>query len=208
MLRQMAPLDRAQFLKLGAVSVAGLAGTGLAAPGAMAALQKALPAGDDIGFVQFGVLAERVALTFYREALKAKGIFDARERSRFTQARHAKFDHVKRLTGVLGEDAPSASDYDVTLPKSAFKTRASAIKLGTGLEELLVGVYLNGVAYSGDSGTRLLLGRLLTSSGQQYAAMRALAGKVNGKGLPAPIDLEQAGTRLDSLLKVNGYPDV
>ena len=60
-------------------------------------------------------------------------------------------------------------------PRNAFTTPARAVRLGERIEALLVGVYLNGAAFSRDSATRLLLARLLTYDAQQLAWMRGLS---------------------------------
>ena len=51
--------------------------------------------------------------------------------------------------------------------------------LGVELEELLVGVYVNGAGYAADPGTRLLIARLLTVDGQLlgYAARHGRQGR-------------------------------
>ncbi len=74
------------------------------------------------------------------------------------------------------------------------------------LEELLVGVYLNGAGYAADPGTRLLIGRLLTVDGQLLGSLRAMSGKAVGAGLPSPMTTEQAGDALDKLITVPGSP--
>ena len=63
-------LTRAELLRLGGAALAG--GAVVASP-ATAALPAPTPQGDDEGFLQFGALTERTALTFYRTALKQRG---------------------------------------------------------------------------------------------------------------------------------------
>ncbi|MCW3046979.1 MAG: hypothetical protein JWO74_1263 [Solirubrobacterales bacterium] len=198
-------LTRARLLRLGATVVLGSA---VAPAAARAALPVPAPQGDDAGFLQFGVLAERAALAFYRRAQKMPGAWTATERGRLSAAAARKVLHVQRLTAALGADAPAASDYAVGLPKSAFATRPGALKLGRRLEALLTGVYVGGVAYAADPATRLLLGRLLASDAQHLALLRQMAGLRPGAGLPDPLDLEAAGAQLDTFLKANAYPTV
>ena len=67
-------LDRAQFLRLGAVGALGAAGAGLVAAGpAAAALPAPNPQGDDIGFVGFAVVAEQTSQRCYQETLRVAG---------------------------------------------------------------------------------------------------------------------------------------
>ena len=195
-------LTRARFLRLGATATLGT----LAAPvGARAALPTPTPQGDDQGFLQFGALTERTALGFYRRALRVRG-FDRGERARMRAIAADKVVHVQRLTAALGGDAPSVSDYAIDLPASAFATRAGTLKLGRRLEGLLCGVYVDGVAFTADPATRLLLGRVLTSDATHLATVRDLAGLAPGGGLPDPIDLETAGAQLDSYLEGQRLP--
>jgi hypothetical protein len=196
-------LTRESFLRTGAAAALGLA----AAPATtLAALPTPTPVGDDAGYLQFGALAERAALGFYRQARKMKGTWHAGERARLTAAIGQKVSHVQRLSAVLGADAPAASDFDVALPGSAFATRRGALTLGRRLEGLLTGVYVGAVAFTADPATRLLLGRLLANDAQQHAALSVLAGMPAAGGLPDPIDLDTAGVELDRFLKSKGYP--
>jgi hypothetical protein len=89
-------------------------------------------------------VGERTALAFYRQALKTPGLFDAGERGDLAQARRRKREHLIKLNAALGSDAVAADDFEVDLPKTAFATHARAVALGESLEELLIGVYLNG----------------------------------------------------------------
>jgi hypothetical protein len=199
-------LSRSAFLRLGATGVAGVAGGMLGTGAAVAAPPPATPQGDDVGFLTFGVVGERTALAFYRKALTTPGLFDAAERRRLTQARTAKREHVTRLNAALGADAVGATDYQVDFPKSAFSSHDRAVALGASIEELLVGVYVNGAGYTADPGTRLLIARLLTVDGQLLGALRAMAGKPAVEGLPTPLSTDQAGDALDKLITVPGSP--
>ena len=196
-------LSRGAFLRLGASALAGsavTAGTALGAPTPPA------PQGDDLGFLAFGAVGERASLTFYRTALKTPGLFNAAERRSLDAARATKRTHIAKINAVLGEDAVSSRDFAFELPKSSFTTRARAVELGASLEELLVGVYLNGAGYAADPGTRLLVARLLTVDGQLLATLRTMAGGPPATGLPNPMSTEQAGDALDKLLTVPGSP--
>lgn len=201
-------VTRKTFLRLGAGGVAAAALPAVATVALPAVAPAAPPApapvGDDLGFLAFGVVGERTALTFYRRALAAPGLFTAAERRRLSHARRAKRAHVQRLNAALGADAVAADDYAVDFPKSAFATRARALDLGERLEELLVGVYLNGAGYAADAGTRLLVARLLAADAQLLAVVRMLAGKPVAAGLPMPLSTEAAGAVLDELITVTG----
>lgn len=199
-------LSRGAFLRAGAGVLGGSVVGVLGAEAAVAAPPPPAPQGDDLGFVAFGAVAERASLTFYRTALKTQGLFNAAERRTLDDARKTKRTNLSKINAVLGEDAVGSKDFAFDLPKSAFTTRAKAVDLGASLEELLVGVYLDGAGYAADPGTRLLVSRMLTVDGQLLAALRMMAGGLATAGLPNPLGTEQAGAALDKLLTVPGSP--
>ncbi|HMJ37186.1 MAG TPA: ferritin-like domain-containing protein [Baekduia sp.] len=196
-------IDRAGFLRLGVATVVGGA---IVPSAASAGLPNPVPVGDDEGFLQFGALAERVSLVYYRRAVKLRGVWSGTERTALQAAARQKVTHVQQLTAALGADAPSSDDYSVVLPDSAFRTRAGTLSLGARLERLLVGVYVSGAGFTADSASRLLLSRLLANDAQHLAALCALDRQPMVGGLPEPVDLAAAGDLLDQLLKANGYP--
>jgi hypothetical protein len=199
-------LSRGAFLRAGAGVLGGSVVGVLGAGAAVGAPPPPAPQGDDLGFLAFGAVAERASLTFYRTALKTRGLFDAAERRTLDDARKTKRTNLSKINAVLGEDAVGSKDFAFDLPKSAFSTRAKAVELGASLEELLVGVYLDGAGYAADPGTRLLVSRMLTVDGQLLAALRMMAGGPATAGLPNPLGTEQAGAALDKLLTVPGSP--
>ena len=119
-------LTRGGFFRLGATGVATAAGGMLVGGTAFAAPQPTKPVGDDVGFLTFGVVAERTSLAFYKQALTTPKLFDASERRRLLAARAAKRDHVNKLNAALGGDAVGAADYEVQFAKSAFSSRGSS----------------------------------------------------------------------------------
>jgi ferritin-like protein len=199
-------LTRGDFLRLGAAGATVAAGGALGASAAFGAPQPPKPIGDDVGFLTFGVVAERTSLTFYKEALTTPKLFDAGDRRRLTWGRDAKREHVQRLNEALGADAVSSDDYQVTFPKQSFASRRNAVGLGVALEKLLVGVYVYGVSATADPGSRLLIGRLLSVDNQALSTLRAMNGKASIGGLPSPLDTDQAGDVLDKLLTIPGSP--
>ncbi len=190
-------MNRGQFLRLGmTTAAAAAAGAGVLAAPAAAALPVPAPQGDDVGYLSFGAVGELTSLAWYRRALRVSG-FSAGERRRLTAAASAKREHIARINTALGADALQPGDFAANFPASSLASRDRALAVGRELEDLLVGVYLNGAAFARDSATRLLLGRLLTYDAQQLAWMRGLTGGVPGAGLANPATLEQAGARLD-----------
>jgi hypothetical protein len=199
-------LRRKGFLALGAYGLATAAASALGPAAGLAAPQPPAPQGDDLGFLAFGAVAEGASRVFYRMALATRGLFDAGERRRLAQARTTKREHIIRLSAAMGPDAVGPGDFEVDLPKSSFATRGKALALGASLEQLLVGVYLDGAGYAADPGTRLLIARLLTVDGQLLGSLHAMAGKPVGQGLPNPMSTDDAGAALDKLITVPGSP--
>jgi hypothetical protein len=189
--------SRRQLLAAGATAAAGLVATA-AAPPARAALPLAKPAGDDLGFLAFGAVAEGVLAAFFDAAPAISGAWSPAERRVLTQARASHRANVDRLNAALGpDDAVAPDDFarQVTVG-----SRAGALKVGRELESLVGGAYLGGLAASTDYGTRLLLGRLLALCAGHDAILTRWAGKA-AAGLPSPVDLDAAGLRLDAYLK-------
>lgn len=181
---------------LAAAGVATLAG--VTAGPASAAPQKPAPVGDDVGFLAFGAVAEGVLAAFYSAALRLHGAWSPIERKLLEDAHKRSRDNVERLNAALGpDDAVPLEDFARSV---RIGTRAGALKVGRELEDLVAGVYLTGVGYAGDAGTRVLLGRLLAVASHQGSALARLAGRPLG-GLPAPIDLEAAGLKINNYIK-------
>lgn len=200
----MNEMNRGQFLRLGVAGAAAAAGAGALAAPAGAALPVPAPQGDDVGYLSFGAVGELTSLAWYRRALRVRG-FSAGERRRLTAAATAKRAHIARINTALGADALQPGDFAANFPASSVASRDRALALGHELEDLLVGVYVNGAAFARDAATRLLLGRLLTYDAQQLAWMRGLTGELPGTGLPSPATLEQAGARLDRLVTTPSF---
>ena len=177
----------------------------MAPAAARAALPVPTPVGDDEGYLTFGAIAERAALNYYRRATRMRGAWSSDERAFLARCIPQKVQNVQRLTTPLGADAPSVSDFTIELPSSAFANKANAISLGRRIESLLTGVYIEAVAFTADPASRLLLGRLLSSSSACRTSLSAMAGQAS-IGLPDPIDLQTAGDQLDRVLRATGYP--
>ena len=198
-------VNRGQFLRLGLAGAATAAGAGVLARPAGAALPAPAPAGDDVGYLSFGAVAEQTSRAWYRRALTVHG-FSAGERRRLTAGAAAKASHLQRINAVLGADAIQPGDFAANFGASSFKSPARAAALGAEIENLLVGVYLTGAAFATDSATRLLLGRLLAFDAQQLAWIRGLTGGLPAAGLAVPDTLEQAGAALDRLVTTPNFP--
>jgi hypothetical protein len=180
---------------------AAAAVAGVVPPRAWAAPQAPAPVGDDVGFLSFGAVAEGVLASFYTRALALKGAWSRGERALLASVHARHRANVDRINAALGPD--DAVPLDEFARRVAVGTRRGALRVGRELETLAAGVYLNGVGYAADAGTRVLLGRLLAAAHAQEALLAQLAGEVSA-GLPAPVDLETAGAKIDRYLRDPG----
>lgn len=175
-----------------------MAGAGLLRPaGAAAAPVAPAPAGDDAGYLTFGAAAEGVLARVYTDTRALRG-FTPAERSVLARAHAQKRAAVDRLNAALGPE--DAIGLDELSRRITLGSRAGALRVARRLEALLVGVYLNGSGYGTDPGTRILLGRLTAAASAHEALLSRMAGLAPA-GLPAPVDLEAAGTLLDTYLE-------
>ncbi len=203
----MIELDRGDFLRLGASGIVVAAAAGLV-PATADAQAAVNPQGDDIAYLSFATIAERASRDIYRAAYRQAGAgFSSAERRHLNKVASVKRSHILRLDAGLGSDAPLTADFVTVLPKDAVKTRARALSIASKLETLLIRVYLNGVGYAADSGTRLLLGRLLAYDAQSLGWLNLRHGKPSPSGLMSPIDLEPAADALDGFLSTPDFPD-
>ena len=201
-------LDRADFLRLGAGGVIAAAAAGLVPASAGAQLPAPTPVDDDVAFLSFATAAEAASRDFYRAAFKQGGTgLSNVQRMHVNKVASAKRAHIEKINAALGADAPASGDFVTVLPKGAVDTKARVLALGETLETLLVRVYLNGIGFAADPGTRLLLGRLLAYDTEMLAWLRAAAGHSAPAGLLSPIDLEPAADELDAFLSTPDFPD-
>jgi hypothetical protein len=188
-------MRRREALGAGATAVLAAA---VGVPAARAALPQPAPAGDDVGFLAFAVVAEGVLAACFDAALGVKGAWLPAEKRLLREAHAVHRANVDRVNSALGPDdqvTPGDFSRQVTIG-----SRAGALKVGRGLERLAGGTYLGGVAGSTDYGTRLLLGRLLAVATRNEVLLARWAGASLG-GLPAPIELDAAGLQLDRYVK-------
>ena len=202
----MTGVDRATFLRRGIGGALAASAAGLPLTARAGAATPVRPAGEDIGFFQWGATAELVSLAFYDRALHetldrgARG-FSPAERKRLQLARAGDAEHLRRLRFTLQGDAPKAGDFTIALPDSTFQSRRSILEFGVTLAELIAGVYLDGVTSASDAGTRALLGRLLASEAQQISALHVLAGAPATAGLLRPVFPQEASDALDRYIQ-------
>lgn len=199
-------VQRRDFLKLGAAGLAAAgAGSLLTARGARAVPK---PADDDFGYVQFGVTAELVCEAFYRRAI-AEGDWTRGERRRLAIARDGETRHLRTLNAVLAPQGPVLrSDFEVRFPAKTFSSRERILAQGERLEQLTVGVYIDGVTNAADLGTRALLARLLAADARHLAGLAELGGRTaTTSGLQGATLLEAGGRELDTYLSFESFPN-
>lgn len=200
-------VPRKDFLRLAAAGLGAAAAGSLAAPRVARAVAPT-PVGDDLGYVQFGAVAELVSEAFYRRALRDGKGWTHGERRRLRIAREGDIHHLRRLNALLGADAVQRDDYEVVFPTGTFSTRARILAQGLRLERLIVGVYLDGVTNTADPGTRELLGRLVAADSRHLAGLEELgSGTAASTGLPGVTYLENASAELDDYLRLTSFPE-
>lgn len=188
---------RRGVLVAGAVSAIGA--LPLLRPLSAGAVTPVRPIGDDLGFFQFGAVAELLCVNVYRAAANRPGVSPT-HRNWILQARAADKEHYDLLLGPLGSDAPRFSDYKLAVPKQTRSSGRRLLSLAADLERLTVGVYVNAAANASDRATRELFGRLVAADTQHASALRRISGAPPiTNSLPPAIDLELAGQELDKL---------
>ncbi len=198
----MSDLSRAQFLargvKGGAALVAGGALLGLAGPAlAGAEPAPAAPSEEDLAIVRLAASAELLAEAFYNGCLNAKQ-FAKEARTYLVEARRNEHEHYAALAQVLGAGAPLADDYQFTFPAGAFKSSASAAKLGVSLETTFVGTYLGAVAALQDAALRDTAAQIAASEAMHLSFFSDIVrGTPIGPAFPPGFDVEQATAALD-----------
>lgn len=202
-----ASVPRRDFLRLTAVGLGTAAAGSLAAPRGASAVAPN-PTGDDFGYVQFGVVAGIVCHEYYHRALAADGGWTEGERKRLRIARDGEKRYLLRLNALLGEDRIQSDDYEIVFPKDAFSSREKILAQGRELEEMVVGVCIDGVTNSVDPGSRELLGRLVAANARHLAQLDELGrGTAVSRGLPPVVFLENASTELDNYLRLKSFPE-
>lgn len=190
-------VTRLSFLRAGAAAVAGA--PILAAAPAAARFGPA-PVGDDIAWIQLLATAELVNLALLDRAADVPGL-TGRDRARVRAWRAADAEHLKRLRYPLQDEAPRKDDFEIVLPRGALASRRAFADAAIALKQLVVGAALDGSAFAKDSGTRLLLARIAAGESEQLEGLQRLGGRPPRAGaLPASLDLQAAGTRLDAYL--------
>jgi len=200
-------LDRRALIRPAAAGAMVAAMIGLLPGSASAGLPAPTPQGDDVAYLSFATVAERVSRDFYRAASGTAGSgLTVSERRHMYRIASTKRSYIIRLDGALGQQAPLTADFTTVLPPDALISRAKVLGLGEKLETLLVRSYVTGLAGTRDANTRLFLSRVLAYDDQQLAWLRSAGGHTAPGGLLSPIDLQAAGAELDPFLTTPDFP--
>ena len=201
-----APVRRKDLFRLAAAGL-GVAAAGSLPPVRVARASVPRPAGDDLGYAQFGVVAELVCASFYHRALSEGRGWTHGERRRLTLAREGDTHHLRRLNALNGEDAVQRDDYEIVFPAGTFASRARTLAQGERLERMVIGVYIDCVTNTVDRGRRELLGRMIAADARHLAGLEELGrGTAASAGLPGIEFLENASSELDAHLRRATFP--
>lgn len=163
------------------------------------------PQGDDVGYLQFAAVAERVNLTYLRELRSARWLTRS-ERAVVVRAIAAKRETTMALEMALGADAPQPGDFVAVFPQGALKHRRAGLQRGTRLQRLIVQTLVGGAPFVADAGTRVLLTRVVSADSTQLSLWHRLSGDETVGGLPTSVDLQTAGDLLDRYLTQPSAP--
>jgi ferritin-like protein len=165
------------------------------------------PIDDDFNFLQLGVLAERVSVELYREALESDD-WSRAQRAELRTLRRSDARHERQLVEAMGDEAPVEGDFDVVLPRKALRTKGGVLGLARSLERLAVSVYTAAAHDGQDPGTRLLLAKLLAQDVQHLSTLALIRGNSPITALPGAIGPERAAVAIDRFLVVPQAPEI
>ncbi len=182
---------RADFLRGGLALAGSAALAGTIALGALGADE------TDLAWARLGVGTEILGAELYRSAL-ASGRFTGAEAFELRRARAHEHEHLQALRGVLGKDAPSEDDFDVSLPARTLASRTTAAAMGRRLEITFLGAYLGAIAAVVDGDLRSTLGRIAAAQAAHLAFWHGVTGgSTVGRSFPLSLDIDRASAALE-----------
>ncbi len=179
---------------------AGLAVSGLAAPGGLAALAAT---DDELAYANFGQATEFLLKDFYAKATAAKlfGAAAGREFARggVSAAQHA--DALGQLLTDAGQTAAVEEDFEFAWPAGTFAKKSSITSAGLTVTRPLLGVYQTAAAAISIPSYRTLYASIAVNVAQQIGALGQLSGgSVVGVSFPPAIDVQTASDTIEAYL--------
>lgn len=192
-------MDRRRFI-ISAVG-AGLATSSIAAPAGLAA---AKATDEELAYANFGLATELLLKDFHAKTVEAKlfagtAAKDA-SRSGFNAGEHAA--SLARLLRDAGEPPAVEEDFAFEWPDGTFATKESAVAVGIGITQSLLGVYLGACSAISIASYRTLFASMGANVALRLAALsqHAGTGRVVGNSFPAAVDIETASDAIDDYL--------
>jgi hypothetical protein len=140
----------------------------------------------DLAYLRLGVGIEVLGAAFYARALKAR-----RGDERAEALAHER-EHLATLRAILGDDAPTADDFDLRFPKEPLAAT------GRRFETAFTGAYLGAARGVANPDLRLLFARLAACQSAHLAYWhRASGDSAVGRALPFAIDIDRASSALE-----------
>jgi Ferritin-like domain len=189
---------RGGLLSRGARAVGAFAVARTALGGLVPSARADTPPDNDLAYLRLVIASELLAIDFYSRALASKKYRAnaAMLRKALTDER-AHYGALARAVTAAGQIPATAADIDFTYPRGSFVSRASIARLGTRLEQILVGVALGAAAGLQMEALRLQVAQIAASESRHLASFAVLAGRSPvGPAFPAALSLDRATTAL------------
>jgi hypothetical protein len=140
----------------------------------------------DLAYVRLGVGIEVLGGAFYARALRAR-----RDDERAKALAHER-EHLATLRAILGEDAPTADNFDLRFPNEPLAAT------GRRFEAAFTGAYLGAARGVANPDLRLLFARIAACQSAHFAYWhRASGGSAVGRALPFAMDIDRASSALE-----------
>lgn len=192
-------IDRAQFLRRGALGTMALVSGGsvLATMKGDAFAQTGELSDTDIA--TFAASAELLAVKVYGTAISSK-LFKGGSLSYLRNARKAEKAHYEALAAVLGSGAPTAGDFEYSLPR--LRSAGQILNFAITLETAFLGAYLAAVRELDDPGLKVVAAQIAANEASHLGFFKN--AKNPGSVIPAipkPGDLAKIVETVGTLQK-------
>jgi hypothetical protein len=151
---------------------------------------------DDLALLRLSAAAQLTLAAYYGRLLSWTRL-DGRERRGFRAARAACGSPYARLERVIGADAPTSADLNVSFSRRTFADRHRALALGVELERVGAAFAEYAAARVVDGEARALVATLAASHGVRLGGLTALDPRIALRAdAPRAVDDEAATASL------------